>query len=207
MLGVHTTVGQNSWNQAWTLMCLSRCYLQSRRIWDVFLCSCIREPLQDLHFTLFICKPRSCMELLVLFWLWLFFFPHLKTHVPNTTRRMPGKTLLKKDSSLPSIMTNVMRKREGLSVVRLNMSSLTLSLGSICLHNQCCMLCAIWPYFARTPTVSHTQRNHNISLRVTWYSWHAQNHCLQIDHSILPFLPLVISFCSFLCFSATGAPK
>lgn len=96
-----------------------------------------------------------------------FFFPHLKTHVPNTTRRMPGKTLLKKDSSLPSIMTNVMRKREGLSVVRLNMSSLTLSLGSICLHNQCCMLCAIWPYFARTPTVSHTQRNHNISLRVT----------------------------------------
>lgn len=140
-------------------MCLSWFYLQSHRIWDVFLCSCVLEPLQDLHFTLFVCKPRSCMELLVLFWLWPFFFffspSHLKTHVPNTTWRMPGKTLLKKDSSLPSIMTNVMRKCEGLSVVCLNMSLLTLSLSSICLHNQCSMLWAIWPHFTRIPTVSH----------------------------------------------------
>lgn len=57
-LEAHTTVGQNSWTQARTLMCLCWCYLQSCRIPYAFLCSCILEPLQDLHFTPFICKPR-----------------------------------------------------------------------------------------------------------------------------------------------------
>lgn len=73
---------------------------------DLRCCSCILEPLQRLQFTLFICQPRSCMG----FSGFDFFFPRLKTHVPNTTRRMPGTTLLKKDSRWPSIMTNVMWK-------------------------------------------------------------------------------------------------
>lgn len=50
------------------------------------------------------------------------------------------------------------------------------------------------------------QWNHNISSRNTWQTEHARNHCLQIDHSSLPFLPLLISFTYFLCF-ATEAPK
>lgn len=95
ILEAHTTVGQNSWTHARTLMCLCWCYLQSCRIPYVFLCSCILEPLQDLHFTPFICEPRRSA------WSSLFFpgvdfFSCLKTHKPSTTPRMPGNTLLKR---------------------------------------------------------------------------------------------------------------
>lgn len=156
-LEAHTSVGQNSWTHARTLMRMCRCYLQSCRIPYVFLCSCILEPFQDLHFTPFICKPRRSVERPVLSWRWLF-FSRLKTHKPSTTPRMPGNTLLKKGSRLPCFMTNAMRKCKGLSVVCLNMSSVTFSLCPVCLHNQSCMFCAIWPHFARTPTVSHTTK-------------------------------------------------
>lgn len=83
----------------------------------------------------------------------LFEDPHAKYNTQNA-----GKDIAKKGQHLPSIMTNATRKCEGLSVVCLNMSLVTLSLSPICLHNQSCMLCAIWPHFPRTPTVPHTTK-------------------------------------------------
>lgn len=123
----------------------------------VFLFSCILEPLQALHFTLFTCKPRRSVWSSLFFrgvdFFFLFEDPQAKYNTKNA-----GKYIAKKGSRLPSFMTNAMRKFEGLSVVCLNMSPVTLSLRSICLHNQSCMFCAIWPHFARTPTVSHTTK-------------------------------------------------
>lgn len=82
-----------------TLMCLCWCYLQSCRIPYVFLCSCILEPLQDLHFTPFICEPRRSVWSSLFFpgvdFFFLFEDPQAKYNTKNA-----GKYVAKKGAAV-----------------------------------------------------------------------------------------------------------
>lgn len=154
-------------------------------------------------------KPpeKACMELVVLCW-------HLQssnTPRPNTTWRGMGNCSPKQRRTVCRAtwltIWEFRRKCEGLSVAFLDMWTATGGPSAICLNNWIITV-VCYGFIVPGLPLCQAQWNYNISSRVTWWTENVENHCLQIDHSPLPFLPpLSSSFtCSavYLCSSRTA---